>query len=375
MFRPLLLFLLMAAGTAPAGAAGPLPANRWTALPTEANGFQRPQHAGLAYDSRRRRLLVFGSDTHGRHWDNGVWACDLGDGRWRRLDGPPSKPASYRVTPEGVPVAGDPEAPRPWAMHTYDGLVYDPVHDQLVVAADPAHNPRGKKLAYRLNPVWRFDLGSLRWRFDPPAPETPRFFNAVAAWDSLRTIPVLGRFGLWEPDPAHGGWRKVGDKPPPIGHSTLVHDDRRQQFALFGHSRLTNEVWIYHPGRAPATDGRWERRTPGGDPAPYDQHIPAAFASGAGLYVLVIDDNTTLVKPNGRRKLAEKPRRSLTFLYDPDADRYLRLPGAELPPQGMNFMMTYDPGLDAVLLVTGDWRHPVQLLALRVDPAALHAQP
>ncbi len=363
------------AGSASAALPDPMPVNQWVPLPTRTNGFKRQEHAGVAYDNRRQKLLVFGSDTHGRNWDNSVWAYDIRSGNWQRLDAPPSRPASYRVTPEGIPVAGNPAAPRPWAMHTYDGLVYDPKNDELLVAAAPHHNPKRKQLKPRLNPIWRFDLITLRWRYESRrASGMPDFFDAAAAWDSHRNIPVLYKYGLWEAV-SEGIWRKVENRHAHVSHYTMVHDPRRQQLAVFGNFRLTNHVWIYHPGTEAGQAGHWEQRRPGGDPCPDDQHIPVAFDRRNGVYVLVVDDNEVRVKPNGARKLIRKPRRSLTLVYDPDANRYLRLPKADLPPQRMNYMMRYAPDLDAILLVTGDGKHPVQVQALRLDLSHALANP
>ena len=40
-------------------------------------------------------------------------------------------------------------------MHAYDGIVYDPGRDAMIVAARPGHNPLRKKIRSAINdPIW-----------------------------------------------------------------------------------------------------------------------------------------------------------------------------------------------------------------------------
>ena len=121
-----------------------LPANRWVKYHELKGGdWWRKGHAGLAYDSTRGSLLVFGSDTHGEDWDNVVHEFILRQREWVH-HGVNAHPDTYHINSEGYPVAGDMDL-APWAMHTYDGVDYDPVLDALVVVASPDHNPIVKK--------------------------------------------------------------------------------------------------------------------------------------------------------------------------------------------------------------------------------------
>ena len=49
---------------------------------------------GVTFDVRRGQLLVFGSDTHGSNWDNGVHAFDPFTGRWTHFSPPAPKSSS-----------------------------------------------------------------------------------------------------------------------------------------------------------------------------------------------------------------------------------------------------------------------------------------
>jgi hypothetical protein len=81
------------------------------------------------------------------------------------------------------------------------------------------------------------------------------------------------------------------------------------------------------------------------------------FDPGSGKVVVVVD-----------RTLAEKKAQAETWLYDVAADAWTQLPNATLPfGCGMNYNMEYDPGHEVCLLVTGGYRQPTAVHALRID--------
>jgi hypothetical protein len=69
----------------------------------------------------------------------------------------------------------------------------------------------------------------------------------------------------------------------------------------------------------------------------------------------------------GRRKRMGQARSSSSFVYDLESNRCTRLPAADLPPLGMNYMMVYDRFHKVFLLVTGDQGKPAAVWALRLD--------
>ena len=120
-----------------------LPPNRWITYHEVNDGsWWRQGHAGLAYDSTRGSLLVFGSDTHGEDRDNVVHEFIPDERKWLHHD-VESSFDSWKVNRDGYPVAGT-TALTPWAMHTSDGVDYDPAKHALVVTASPRHNPMSK---------------------------------------------------------------------------------------------------------------------------------------------------------------------------------------------------------------------------------------
>lgn len=347
--------------------------NRWIRLNTTGvDGWSRQPHAGLAYDSRRGTLLIFGSNTHGIDWDDAVHEFDPLGGRWT-THYPPAPQTSYRADGKGRAVAGE-QRLLPWAMHTYGGVTYDPRRDGLIVAARPDHNPIGKKIPdVRIHPTWFYNLARREWEILPDSEQPPPgFFGAAAAYDERRGVAVAYRWGIWELLPRGAGfeWVKTNRESHHQMHYSLVYDSRRSNFAVFGDYRNSNEVWIYTPGPQPGDAGRWEARHPGGDPAPRSQHFPVAFDRDQGVFLLVPGNTEFEMQPNGRER-ARPAKSNSTFVYDPDTDRYTRLPGADLPALGMNFMMAYDPRHKAFLLVTGKPPEPPAVWALKLDLARL----
>jgi hypothetical protein len=67
--------------------------------------FHRQWHGGSAFDTRRGRIVLFGSEIHGDDWTNSPLFFDLASLTWTRAY-PDDPPSTYGVTAEGVPVAG-----------------------------------------------------------------------------------------------------------------------------------------------------------------------------------------------------------------------------------------------------------------------------
>src|SRR5262245_8319083 len=65
-----------------------LPAGRWVEIhrqqPTDAVRFHRQWHGGSAFDTRRGRIVLFGSDTHGHDWTNSPLFFDVASLKWTR---------------------------------------------------------------------------------------------------------------------------------------------------------------------------------------------------------------------------------------------------------------------------------------------------
>ncbi len=364
-------FALLQNGSISSGDLHQIPANRWLRYhqPRSAD-WRRQGHAGVAYDNQRATFYVFGSDTHNENWDNSVHEFDPETKTWS-THYPPADPSTYRIDDRGIGVSGDNGAILPWAMHTFDNVLYDPVNDALVVTALPEHNPIGKTLGEspRIHPTWFYYLPLKTWLLPENMDQTfPRNFAGSSAYDAKRQVIVSYGSGLAELGPDRHAWRQVAVAKHHEIHHSMEYDSVRKQLVVFGDYHDSNSIWVYSPGALAGEPGSWEERKPGGDYCPPDQHFPVAFDEHDGVFVLM-PDNKAEATTNG--KGAARSAMSSTFIYDPDRNEYRKLPNAEFPAQRMNYMMIYDPRRGVFFLVTGDWQSPPVVWVLRLDMALL----
>ncbi len=342
--------------------------NIWHLLaqPAQAS-WRRQTHAGIAYDSKRGTLLVFGSNTHGLDWDSEVHEFDPVTGRWE-THYPRAPKESYRADSAGRAIAGTGRL-LPWAMHTYDNIVYDPKLDAIVVSARPEHNPIRKKLPEaKIHPTWIYDLETRQWRiFENNGKPYPKFFAAASAYDSDRDVIAAYKWGMWEIGPDRDEWKKVSGVSHHQMHYTMDYDTTRKKFVVFGDYYNTDAIWAYAPGAA-GDKGKWEKKTPQDESCTPGQHFPVAYDSEHGVFLLVVDNIPYAAEDKkGRRKRMGRARSSRTFVYDLGSNRCTRLPDTDLQPLGMNYMMVYDRFHKVFLLVTGDHGKPAAVWALRLE--------
>lgn len=349
-----------------------IPANQWLRYHQPLNAdWRRQGHAGIAYDTQRATFYIFGSDTHGENWDNSVHEFDPETKSWS-THYPPADPGTYRVDNRGVGVSGG-DRILPWAMHTFDNILYDPINDALVVTAKPDHNPISKTLGQPplVHPTWFYYLPLKTWlTMENMDQAFPGNFAGASAYDAGRRVIMSYGSGLAELGPDRGEWRKVPVKKPHEIHYSMEYDAVRKQLFVFGNFNNSNTVWIYTPGRQSGEAGSWEEKNPGGDYCPPDQHFPVAFDKHKGVFLLVPDNNPGT--PTGGKGKAGGARNSSTFVYDPDRNEYHRLPNADLPALSMNYMMVFDSRRRIFFLVTGGWQDPPVVWVLRLELASLY---
>lgn len=335
--------------------------NKWVKIRVPFGGsWRRQRHAGIAFDTYRNKFFIFGSDTHGENWDNSVREFDPTILQWSEHY-PPARRRTYHADEQGHPVA-DGEHVQPWAMHVYDNLVYDPTLDALLVMSKPEHNPAQKTVpGVKQNPTWIYELASRRWRsLDNPDGEQPFGFGGASAYDERRDVVVTySSNGVWELGPDRMHWQRATSESHHQKHQNLVYDSKHAKLAVFGNNPKTNKVWVYTPGPAAGDKGLWKEMTPSGDKCPEDQHIPVAFDSDNGVFLLVPDNPP----PKGEKKSVS----SSTFIYDLNTNIYIKLPDGDMPPLGMNYMMVYDPSNKVFFLVTGDSRKRPTVWALHLE--------
>jgi hypothetical protein len=341
---------------------------RWVEIhrqhPHDVIVFVRQMHAGSAFDTRRGRIVVFGSDTHGTDWTNSPLFFDVASLKWSRSY-PNDEPSTYRVSSDGFPVAGV-DGTHPWAMHTFGAVTYDERNDQLVVASYPQHLEPGRFTdvmanvwpAIRRHPTWLFDFATQRWR--ALRSEAVHFFPYSTEYDSHRAIVIGYRpDGIYElpMSQANPAWRRVASASRSGYHTNAVYDSRRKILVIAGSHHLSNDVIVYDPAL------RRDRvmRTPGLRP-PAFQHAPMAFHERKGVVAVLVDPTLDAFDARDRQR-----NRAETWLYDTGADRWSQLGDAILPfGVGMNYNMHYDGLHDVLLLVADEPDGPTSVWALRL---------
>ncbi|WP_426417000.1 hypothetical protein [Aestuariirhabdus sp. LZHN29] len=294
---------------------------------------------------------MFGSDTHGLDHDNSVYQFDIENRRWIQHY-PPSAVSSYRISEAGVHIAGNAGTLRPWAMHSYDNIVFDPVRRALVVTSFPEHNPVRKKMSNKGEwATWIYDVENRNWKILGQHAKQPKAFAGASAYDLSAESVMLYKWRMWKLPSRAEAWVKSGPGSKHEIHYVMEYDSINQLFAVFGDHRNSNRVHLYYPSTddAPA---RWEIMQPSGDAVPEDQHFPVAFSSLDGVFLLSPDDTAFVKQPSGYRKPI-KPKRAFTFVYDVKSNRYSKLPNGNLPPLGMNYSMVYSKKRDSFFLLTG----------------------
>ena len=321
----------------------------------------RARHAGIAFDNKRQKLYFFGSDTHDTEpysLDNSVHEFDLITKIWSKHY--PSSPlSSYRADKEGRAISGSTQL-LPWAMHTFDNILYDPSLDALVVTAIPTHNHKAHQAVTQVksHPTWIYDLKTKQWRIlENGHQANPTFFASASAYDNIRdTIIAYGKQGVWELGPARSEWQLASKDRHHEIHFNMEYSHSEQTFYVFGDYKGSKGIWSYTPGLLPGDKGEWEGISPIGDTLPSDEHYPVAYNINHSVFLLM---------PNG--SLIKDEKKALTYIFNPASNKLTRLQTASLPPLSMNYMMAYSQYLDRFFLVTGHEEEKLTVWSLKLD--------
>ena len=335
-----------------------LPANHWVEYHHMDNGdWWKKGHAGLAYDSKRGSLLIFGSNSHGNDWDNTIHEFLPIQRRWIE-HGSNAPQNSYRIDVAGNPVSGT-EQIQPWAMHTYDGVEYDPKTDSLLVAAAPDHNPLIKTISrYTGSPIWQYKLDTKEWRIlKVNSKQKKSFFGAATAYDSSRKALMICSQGLWALPSDTLEVRNIFNSPGCL-HRTMAYDSWHRDLYIFGAYKPSNQILKLQRDILTDEPVKWLKIQPARAPPPFTT-TPVAFDQQAGVFLLVVDD------PD------KDSNSAATYVYDPSKNLYFKLPNGSLAKVGMNFMMAWAEIHKVFFLVTGGWESGVTVWALRLDLSLL----
>ncbi|MBI4889972.1 MAG: hypothetical protein HY821_05050, partial [Acidobacteria bacterium] len=117
-----------------------IPAGRWVPVPTNGTPAPKVFHGGATIIPERGLVLFFGSDTHAptsleRGESNAVWRLDLASLKWSQ-DYVQDPKTTYRILMDGQT---ETSTARPWAMHTFAAVDWDPVVQRVAVVSGPLH--------------------------------------------------------------------------------------------------------------------------------------------------------------------------------------------------------------------------------------------
>ena len=350
------------------------PANRWVSLPSTNPGNVgfRTDHGGAAYDSATGWLLLFGSDTHQRNYDNSVTAFDLRERRWRRLT-QRSPRFAMRTDAAGRRISGLARL-APWPMHAYDSLAFDSRSRELLVASGARHSMTAAA-GKQSDPLWAFDVDKATWRIVEPEGGAPVFFAAgvdidentgtLFGYASLASnSPLLRpateydlvRGGVWRLDADRREWSQIDPEANHFGWFNLEVEEAAQSLGVYGGSNRSDDVWEHRLQR-----GSWQKTQTGVAGCGGGFYFPAAYAAA---------HNATLFLPPKSNRSG-----SSTCVRDLSTGLTYKLPDATLPWVGLNYTMVYAPDLDLFVLVTGSFSRGERqaIKALRLDTSALRA--
>jgi len=176
---------------------------------------------GMAYDSNRGVMVLFGGDSTSSARLNDTWEYDGTD--WREVNPKQSPPGRVNIT-----------------------IVYDSSRDRVILFG-------GLASTGYLNDTWEFDGNS--WTPISTTLSPPRRDAHAMVYDEHRNVTVL--FGgykgkdlndTWEYDGTT--WRQItpGQSPPPRHNHSMAYDSGRQVVVLFGGKTPSgdlNDTWEY----------------------------------------------------------------------------------------------------------------------------------
>lgn len=336
-----------------------IPPNQWIQLTTCGEPPRKVFHGASALASDRRTVFFFGADTHEEDYDNSVYRLSLIDLRWSR-DYEADALEDYRVTSQGYPVT---TTERPWAMHTFDGWDYDPIRKSLVLVGIPSHATQAiqhvkdqGELSHAIeSTTWRYDPDTHAWTLIPIP--TPNFFAGGLAWDQ-KGNRFIGHNGYqtFHYDPIHSEWVTYDAPSMPGYHLRLVRDTFTNTFLSLGNNQSSHMLWSYS-----SESVLWKRIIVTHEPLPANGAAVAYNSRHHVLMYIANDSVSSYSNPSGK---------SVTFLYNSHAQRWVRMPVKSPPLFGMNYLTQYDHVSDVVLHFekTDAFSEKVSLWVFRYQP-------
>ncbi|MCP5112482.1 MAG: hypothetical protein GY953_16780, partial [bacterium] len=215
--------------------------------------------------------------------------------------------STYRLLPGGLT---ETTTGRPWAMHTFDAVEWDPAVRRVVVISHPEHTrfePENRFPMFegdwykKLSPShWEYDPETMRWtRLDTNA---PRLFAQALTWDTdRRQLIAHNGEGTYHFDRKARRWVSVGAATEAGYHRSIVYDSNAGRVLSLGYNKSSNVIFTYDPA-----EPRWEQPHVQGECLPANG-AAIAFDSSTGVMLYLANDHENQYhNPTGK---------SVTFLY------------------------------------------------------------
>lgn len=239
----------------------------WTLMHPSVSPSPRYE-AGMAYDSKAHRVILFGGGTTGGQLSDETWAYDYSTDTWTNM-----QPATHPSARDDVGMAYDSESNRiiafgGWTGNATDNQTWAYDYDSNTwQQMSPAGGPsaRATKLVYDsqadrilafggspgyaqiLGDTWSYDYNADAWKNLMPATSPSERSGFAVAYDSKadRTFITAGKVSqsaltdeTWAYDLQANAWTKLGVTPRPpaqIGVN-MVYDAAQDTTVLFGSS-------------------------------------------------------------------------------------------------------------------------------------------
>lgn len=316
-----------------------LPARRWVKLTTHGTAAPKVFHGGAAIAAERNEVYFVGSDTHHptsleKGESNAVYRLNLETLTWSQ-DYEQDAKSTYRIV---LHQQAETTTGRPWAMHTFDAVEWDPAVERVVVVSHPEHTRfRPEERFPMFQGDWFKKLEPSHWEYDPRRKtwvrlmtNAPRLFAAALTRDSKRNQLIgFNGGGTYHFDRKKGMWRSTGAATKPGWHFSIVYDATADRVLSLGTNRGSSELLAYDP-----SSPSWEPVAVSTRPLPANG-AAIAFDPNQGVMLYLANDH-----PNQYHNPTGK---AVTFIYHSRGQRWERLSIESPPLYGMNYLMQYDP--------------------------------
>lgn len=341
-----MFFLISAASGVQAFDWDSLTAGRWVNVPTSGEAAPKVFHGGAAVIPEKDLVIFFGSDTHAptpleKGESNSVWRLDLKTLSWSR-DYEQDPKSNWLILPDSQCATA---TGRPWAMHTFADVDWDPATRRVVVVSGPLHarfEPE-ERFPMFTGYNWWVSLRPSHWEYDPDTKlwarlETgaPNVFACATVLDTDRRRMIAHNGSLtWELDRAAGRWIRYDAPSKPGWHLNMVYDTFARRALLLGNNTGDTTLYSYDPDKH-----TWGIVPASGSILPANGSTIAYDTKNQVMLYLANDYKDQYSNPTGK---------SVTFIYHSRERRWERLDIDSPELYGMNYLLQYDPGRNVFL--------------------------